>query len=76
MFAARVESEFPLRSKLLTARMQKAPEKDDKLPEAEADARFDRAIKTALATPPKPHKPKEQPHEPRRNPRTRRADKA
>jgi hypothetical protein len=29
---------------------------DDKLPEADADARFDRAIKTALATPPKPHK--------------------
>ena len=30
----------------------------DKLPEDEADARFDRAIKNALAMPHKPHKPK------------------
>jgi hypothetical protein len=31
-----------------------------------ADERFDRAIKTALATPPKPHKPAAQPREPSR----------
>jgi len=30
----------------------------DKLPESEANERFDRAIKNALAMPPKPHKPK------------------
>jgi hypothetical protein len=32
---------------------------DDQLPEAEADARFNQAIKNALATPPRPHKPKQ-----------------
>lgn len=37
--------------------MPDAPKKDDQLPDAEADERFDRAIKNALATPPKPHKP-------------------
>jgi hypothetical protein len=34
---------------------------EDQLPEAEADARFDMAIKNALAMAPRPHKPKAEP---------------
>jgi hypothetical protein len=36
--------------------MPEPPKDDDKLPDAEADARFNRAIKNALATPHTPHK--------------------
>jgi hypothetical protein len=37
---------------------KKSGREADNLPESEADARFDQAIRNALATKPKPHKPK------------------
>lgn len=41
----------------------RAPE-DDKLPEAEADARFQRLVGNLVNTPPKPHKDKDADEEP------------
>jgi hypothetical protein len=43
----------------------KPPEDDDKLPARETDERFERAVRNALATPPKPHKKPAKSREPR-----------
>lgn len=43
----------------MTEKPPTVPE-DDKLPEAEADARFQRLVGSLVNTPPKPHTPKDQ----------------